>query len=168
LLPAYGREGQGQHFLAAHFAKRNTKNCGGEKARAGREFLSPPNPLSFPPRPSGKVFCSAVPPKAGAIKIQSPDFRQKKFGFCKRYRQFTISAFLRVVASPSLRSGSASAVILKGNLKSKNNFCPLKRKFAERSSGKMKFCKPIFFSFAFDERQSDNFKYFDCLKIKII
>jgi len=35
-LPAYGRVGQGQHFLAAHFAKQNTKNCGGEKARAGR------------------------------------------------------------------------------------------------------------------------------------
>ena len=34
LLPAYGRVGQGQHFLAAHFALRNTKNCGGEKARA--------------------------------------------------------------------------------------------------------------------------------------
>ncbi len=30
-LPAYGRVGQGQHALAAHFAKRNTKNCGGEK-----------------------------------------------------------------------------------------------------------------------------------------
>jgi len=47
-----------------------TKNCGGEKARAGREFIFP-NPLSFPPRPSGKVL----------IKIRSPDFRQKRFGF---------------------------------------------------------------------------------------
>jgi len=28
-LPAYGRAGQGQHSLAAYFAKRNTKNCGG-------------------------------------------------------------------------------------------------------------------------------------------
>jgi len=34
-LPAYGRVGQGQHSLAAHFTKRNTKNYGGEKARAG-------------------------------------------------------------------------------------------------------------------------------------
>ena len=60
-----------------------TKNCGGEtpvverfafttgqEARAGREFIFP-NPLSFPPRPSGKVL----------IKIRSPDFRQKRFGF---------------------------------------------------------------------------------------
>jgi len=29
LLPAYGRVGQGQHFLAAYFAKRNTKFGGG-------------------------------------------------------------------------------------------------------------------------------------------
>jgi hypothetical protein len=84
----------------------------------------------------------------------------KSSGFCskkvriltKRHRQFSKLEFRAIVASPSLRSGSASAVILKGNLKSKNNFCPLKRKF-----------EPIFFSFAEGERQSDNFKYFDCL-----
>ena len=36
LLPAYGRVGQGQYFLflASHFAKQNTKNCGGEKFSA--------------------------------------------------------------------------------------------------------------------------------------
>ena len=38
-LPAYGRVGQGQHFflLAVHFAKRNTKNCGDERARARQQ-----------------------------------------------------------------------------------------------------------------------------------
>jgi len=40
------------HFLAAHFAKRNTKNCGGEKrsgeSEGGQKFL-PPNPLPFCP-----------------------------------------------------------------------------------------------------------------------
>ena len=36
-LPAYGRVGQGQHSLAAHFAKRNTKNCGDERARARQQ-----------------------------------------------------------------------------------------------------------------------------------
>ena len=81
-LPAYEREGQRQHSLTAHFAKQNTKNCGGEKARARREFIFPPNPLFFPPHPSGKVFCSAA--RSAAIKIQSPDFRQKKFGFCPK------------------------------------------------------------------------------------
>jgi len=86
------------------------------------------------------------------------------WGFCskkvriltKRYRQFSKFGFWAIVASPRLWRGSASAVILKGNLKSKNNFCPLKRKFAVRSTDKMKFYKPIFFSFAFGERQSDN------------
>ena len=38
--------------LAAHFAKRNTKNCGGEKrsgeSECGQKFL-PPNPLPFCP-----------------------------------------------------------------------------------------------------------------------
>src|SRR4030042_3220218 len=45
-------------FLAAHFAKRNTKNCGGEKrsgeSEGGQKFL-PPNPLPFCP-PSRKSF----------------------------------------------------------------------------------------------------------------
>ena len=58
LLPAYGREGQGQHFLAAHFAKRNTKNFGGEKrsdeSEGGQKFL-PPNPFPFCP-PEQKSF----------------------------------------------------------------------------------------------------------------
>jgi hypothetical protein len=56
LLPAYGRVGQGQHSLAAHFfAKRNTKNCGGEKARAGREFIFP-TPLFLPATPKWRSF----------------------------------------------------------------------------------------------------------------
>ena len=51
LSPAYGREGQGRHsLLAAHFAKRNTKNCGGASeqclswsgtAELNRDFLRP-------------------------------------------------------------------------------------------------------------------------------
>ena len=51
-LPAYVRVGQGQHFFAVYFAKRNTKNCGGEKtsgeSEGGQKFL-PPNPLPFCP-----------------------------------------------------------------------------------------------------------------------
>ncbi|MDP3043017.1 MAG: hypothetical protein Q8N21_01310 [bacterium] len=45
---------------------------------------------------------------------------------------------------------------MNGFLKSQNNFCLLKRKFAVRSTDKMKFYQPIFFSFAKDEKQSDN------------
>jgi len=74
----------------------------------------------------------------------------------KRHRQFSEFGFWATSASPRQRRGSASARILKGFLKSKNNFCPLKWKFAVRSTDKMKFYKPIFFSFAFGERQSDN------------
>ena len=129
-LPAYGRAGQGQHFLAAHFAKRNTKNCGGEKrsgeSEGGQKFL-PPNPLPFCP-PERKSFCSCRA-KRGNQNSQS-GFSSKKIRILtKRYRQFSDCDFWANVASPSLRSGSASAVILKGFLKSKNNFCPLKRKF---------------------------------------
>ena len=87
LLPAYGRVGQRQYFLAAHFAKRNTKNCGGEKARAGREFLSPQPPfLPAPPERKNFLLCRA---KRGD--------QNSKFGFSskkvrilsKRYRQHT-------------------------------------------------------------------------------
>jgi hypothetical protein len=65
----------------------------GKEARAGWGFLSrrvakrllwgvSPNSFFFPPRPSGKIFCSAA--RSAAIKIQSPDFRQKKSGFCPK------------------------------------------------------------------------------------
>jgi len=96
----------------------------------------------------------------------------KSSGFCskkvrilsKRYRQFTKLEFWAVVASPSLRSGSAKAVILKGFLKSKNNFCPLKRKFSlPKANINLRNLLTNLFSFAFGEKQSDNFKYFDCL-----
>ena len=142
MLPAYGLVGQGQRSLAAHFAKRNTKNCGGEKARAGREFIFP-TPLFLPAPPERQNLASGFSSKK--VRILS-----------KRYRQFSKFGFWTIVASPSLRSGSAETKILYGFLKSKNNFCPLKRKFAVRSTDKMKFYKPIFFSFAKGERQSDN------------
>ena len=154
-MPAYGWEGQGQHsFLVAHFAKRNTKNCGGEKARAGREFLSPQPPfLPAPPERKSFLFCRA---KRGNQNSQSGFSSKKVRILSKRYRQFSKFGFWAIVASPRQRRGSASARILKGFLKSKNNFCPLKRKFSVRSTDKIKFYKPIFFSFAFGERQSDN------------
>jgi len=132
--------------MAAHFAKRNTKNCGGEKrsgeSEGGQKFL-PPNPLPFCP-PERKSFCSCRA-KRGNQNSQSGFSSKKVRILTKRYRQFSDCDFWANVASPSLRSGSASAVILKGFLKSKNNFCPLKRKFAARSADKMEFYKPIFF-----------------------
>jgi len=143
LLPANGRAGQGQHSLAAHFAKRNTKNCGGEKARAGREFISPTPPfLPAPPERKSFLLCRA---KRGNQNSQSGFSSKKVRILTKRYRQFSKLGFWAIVASPRQRRGSASARILKGNLKSKNNFCPLKWKFAVRSTNKMKFYKPIFF-----------------------
>ena len=59
-------------ILAAHFAKRNTKNCGGGKEAAeseGGQKSLPPTPLLF------------SPPERLDFRIRSPDFRQKKFGF---------------------------------------------------------------------------------------
>jgi len=110
-----------------------------------------------------KLFCgTASEASGGGTERQNSQsgFSSKKVRILtKRHRQFSEFGFwvpLSGIASPRQRRGSASARILKGFLKSKNNFCPLKRKFAVRSTDKMKFYKPIFFSFAFGERQSDN------------
>ena len=144
-LPANGRAGQGQHFLAAHFAKRNTKNCGGEEARAGREFLSPQPPF-LPAPPERKSFLLCRPAEGGSNQNSQSGFSSKNVRILsKRYRQFSEFGFWAIVASPRQRRGSASARILKGFLKSKNNFCQLKRKFAVRSTNKMEFYEPIFF-----------------------
>jgi len=150
LLPAYGRVGQGQHSLAAHFAKRNTKNCGGEKrsgeSEGGQKFL-PPNPLPFCP-PERKSFNQNS--KSG--------FSSKKVRILtKRHRQFSEFGFWANVASPRLWRGSASARILNGFLKSKNNFCPLKRKFGlPKANINLKNLLTNLFSFASGERQSNN------------
>jgi len=103
-----------------------------KRGRGGNSF--PPNPLSLP-----------APPERNFQKSISGFSSKKVRILSKRYRHFTISAFCVRFASPSLRSGSASARILKGNLKSKNNFCPLKRKFAVRSSDKINFINQSFF-----------------------
>ena len=98
-----------------------------------------------------KLFCFACRVSAGGnagAERQSSQsgFSSKKVRILtKRHRQFSELGFWAIVASPPLSGGSASARILNGNLKSKNNFCPLKRKFAAQSADKMKFYKPIFF-----------------------
>jgi len=75
----------------------------------------------------------------------------------KRHRQFSKFGFWAIVASPSLRSGSAETRILYGFLKSQNNFCPLKRKFGlPKANINLKNLSTNLFSFAFSERQSDN------------
>ena len=65
--------------LAAHFAKRNTKNCGSEKrsgeSEGGQKFL-PPNPLPFcPPERSG--FAREASRSFGILFKMSSDFFQQ-------------------------------------------------------------------------------------------
>jgi len=62
-------------FLAAHFAKRNTKNCGSEKrsgeSEGGQKFL-PPNPLPF---------CQPEPKRSPAALLVQSRGQQKSFLF---------------------------------------------------------------------------------------
>jgi len=76
-LPAYGREGQGQHLLfRRRISQSEIRNSAAaekteSESEGGQKFL-PPNPLPFCP-PERSVFCSA---KGGAI---SRSFVQKRF-----------------------------------------------------------------------------------------
>jgi len=68
-------------FLAAHFAKRNTKNCGGEKrsgeSEGGQKFL-PPNPLPFcPPERSVSILPSEARQSVRILFKMSSDFFQQ-------------------------------------------------------------------------------------------
>jgi len=68
-------------FLAAHFAKRNTKNCGGEKrsgdSEGGQKFL-PPSPLPFcPPERSVLVLPRFARQSVGILFKMSSDFFQQ-------------------------------------------------------------------------------------------
>ena len=69
-------------FLAAHFAKRNTKNCGGEKrsgeSEGGQKFL-PPNPLPFcPPERSVLVLPREARQSVGILFKKSSNINQKR------------------------------------------------------------------------------------------
>jgi len=78
-LPAHGRAGaRATLFLAAHFAKRNTKFGGGGKARAGREFIFP-TPLFLPAPPERKLSKFSV----GIFAEKSSDFVQDRQPICK-------------------------------------------------------------------------------------
>jgi len=75
-------------FLAAHFVKRNTKNCGGEKRSGESEIPSPPpTPLPFCP-PERKSFLLCRGAKHGN-QISQSGFSSKKVRILtKQYRQF--------------------------------------------------------------------------------
>src|SRR3989344_812643 len=73
-LPAYGREGQGQHLLfRRRFSRSEKQNSAAAKARAGREFIFPTTPF-FPAPPERSVLVSA----ARSAEINQ-DFAQKRF-----------------------------------------------------------------------------------------
>jgi len=73
-LPAYGREGQGQHlFYWRRFLRSKKRNSAAAKARAGREFISPTPPF-LPAPPERSVLVSAA--RSAAI---IRDFAQKRF-----------------------------------------------------------------------------------------
>jgi len=122
-------------LMAAHFAKQNAK-FGGRKARAGKNS-SPPNPLPFCP-PERFSFAREA---RNHSEFCSKNVRTSS----KKHRQVLHSAKLKEFASALRASAWYFSAILKAFLKSKTKVRSAMRKFAERSSGKMKFCKPIFF-----------------------
>ena len=82
MLCAHGRAGQTQlpfwrRISQSEIRKIAAAKKEATKAGAGKNSF-PPTPFLFA-RPSGKVFVPTE--RSSAIKIRSPDFRQKKFGF---------------------------------------------------------------------------------------
>ena len=112
--------------------------------KRGRAKIPSPQPPSF------------LPARAIGFQNSQSGFSSKKVRILtKRHRQFSKFGFWAIVASPRQRRGEAR--ILKGFLKSKNNFCPLKRKFGlPKANINLKNLLTNLFSFAKSERQSDN------------
>jgi hypothetical protein len=73
---------------SARFPKFSKRGRGGNFYPVGSPLAIPsghfPHSFFFPPRLSGKVFCSAA--RSAAIKIQSPDFLQKVRILSKKHR----------------------------------------------------------------------------------
>ena len=151
---AHGRAGQTQLPFWRRISQSEIRNSAAAEKR-GRAKIPSPQPPSFCP-PERKSFCSCRA-KLGN-QISHSGFSSKRVRILtKRHRQFSEFGFWAIVASPRQRRGSASAVILKGFLKSQNNFCPLKRKFGlPKANINLKNLLTNLFSFAKGEKQSDN------------
>ena len=152
----YGRVGQGQHSLAAHFAKRNTKNCGGEKrsgeSEGGQKFL-PPNPLPFCP-PERKSFCSCRA-KRGNQNSQS-GFSSKKVRISSNKHHHNEFEECSASPSPAARASAGSfASKSKGFLKSISSRPAARRRFIPQVRDIARRAMSRFFSFAKGERQSE-------------
>ncbi|MEW6408381.1 MAG: hypothetical protein AB1465_06880 [Patescibacteria group bacterium] len=85
LLPAYGREGQGQRFffLAAHFAKRNTKFGGGE-SEGGAGIHFPLTPFSARPARAEKFFALPSRRRREQSKFKVRIFVKKSSDFAQK------------------------------------------------------------------------------------
>ena len=114
-------------LLGSAFREAKCEKLRRRKSEGGAGIHFPHTPFSSPP-PERKSFCSCRA-KLGNQNSQSGFSSKKVRILTKRHRQFSEFGFWAISASPRQRRGSASAVILKGFLKSKNNFCPLKQKF---------------------------------------
>ena len=134
-------------FLAAHFAKRNTKNCGGEKrsgeSEGGQKFL-PPNPLPFCP-PERKSFYSYRASLGNQNSLSG--FSSKKVRISSsRHHHIELAAS----PSPSARASAGSfASKSKGFLKSissrpaaRRRFIPQARDIAQRAMSQF-FLSPL-------------------------
>jgi hypothetical protein len=140
-------------FLAAHFAKRNTKNCGGEKrsgeSEGGQKFL-PPNPLPFcPPERKSFCFCRA---KRGN-QISQSGFSSKKVRISSN-RHHHIELATSLGASPLASAGSFASKS-KGFLKSISSRPAARRRFIPQMRDIARRAMSRFFSFAVGERQSE-------------
>ena len=156
LLPAYGREGQGQHlFNWRRISQSEIRNSAAAKARAGREFISPTPPF-LPAPPERSVLVSAA--RSAAIK----SFAQKRFALRSviatnlNIANFAGSLLAR---SPRLRRGFArifpyiSAQNQRAFENQKSVFCPAGggsgRRSRQSKNTPLKnllkcFCSPIF------------------------
>ena len=138
LLCAHGREGQTQLHFWRRMSQSEIRNSAAAESEGGQKFL-PPNPLPFCP-PERFSFASRK------LRDNHSEFCSKNVRTSsKKHRQVLHSAKLKDVASALRASAWYFSAILKAGMKSKNKVRSAMRKFAVQSTGKMKFCKPIFF-----------------------
>jgi len=137
-------------FLAAHFAKRNTKFDGGGKARAGKNSF-PPTPFLFA-RPSDWIseFVVRIFVKKGSDFNQKapPIFRIRILGDC------CPCLAGRRVAPPE--AGLGFRRDFEGIFEIQKQFLPAQTKVRRAKHGQNEILQTNLFSFAFGERQSDN------------
>jgi len=132
-----------------------------DKSEGGAGILFPPTPL--PSRPARAEKFSVLPREARQSKFAIRIFVKKSSDFIQKVPPIYNFSVFRGCCLALATLGLGFRRDFEGKFEIQKQFLPAQTEIRRTKHGLNEVLQTNLFSFAFGERQSDNFKYFDCL-----